>query len=65
MAKKKNTLGMIAWVLCTIAALEIGLAAFGWGVLGMLGGLTKIAGIIIGLGGLYSLYCLVSGKKCA
>ena len=65
MAKKMDKLGMTAWVLCTIAALQLGLVgAFGLDVLGMLGGtITKLVYIIIGISGLYSVWQLFTCKK--
>ncbi len=64
MAQKMKPLDMASWVLCTIAALQLGImGALNYDVLGMLGGLTKIAYILIGLGGLFSLWHMVTCKK--
>ena len=64
MAQKMKPLDIASWVLCTIAALQLGImGALNYDVLGMLGGLTKIAYIIIGLGGLFSLWHMVTCKK--
>lgn len=64
MAQKMKPIDIASWVLCTIAALQLGIiGAFNYDVLGMLGGLTKIVYILIGLGGLFSLWHMVTCKK--
>ena len=64
MAQKMKPLDMASWVLCTIAALQLGImGALNYDVLGMFGGLTKIVYILIGLGGLFSLWHMVTCKK--
>ncbi len=64
MAQKMKPIDIASWVLCTIAALQLGIiGAFNYDVLGMLGGLTKIVYILIGLGGLFSLWHMATCKK--
>ena len=61
MAKKMNWMDMASWVLCTVAALHIGiLGAFNYNVLeAVFGSAAKIAYIIIGLFGLPSLWHMI------
>ncbi len=65
MAKQMKALDIASWVLCTIAAVQLGLVgAFNFDLLGMLGaGIARILYIIIGLGGLLSLWHMVTCKK--
>ena len=54
-----SALDMASWILCTVAALQLGIwGAFSYDVLGILGGLTKFVNIIIGLAGLLSVWHL-------
>lgn len=60
MAEKMKTLDIASWLLCTLAAVQLGLVgAFGFDLLGLFGGLTKIVYIVIGLGGLLSLWHMI------
>ena len=67
MAQKMSGIHMASWILCTIAAVQLGLVgAFNYDLLGMLGGLTRWVYILIGLGGLLSLWHMImfmQGKK--
>ena len=65
MAKgKMKTIDMISWILCTIAALNLGiLGIFNYNVLGLLGGAMPIVYVIIGLAGLYSASWYFFNKK--
>jgi len=68
MAKKMNFLDLASWVLCTIAAVHLGLiGAFNYNVFDKLFGtgmVTRTVYIIIGLLGLYSVgHMLQCAKK--
>lgn len=65
MAQQMKPLDIASWILCTIAAVQLGLiGAFNLNLLGMLGaGIARILYIIIGLGGLFSLWHIVTFKK--
>ena len=69
MAKNMNFLDMASWILCTIAALHLGLVgAFGYDVFGKILGAgstaNRIVYVVIGLLGLYSLgHMLTCSKK--
>ena len=69
MAKKMSSLDMASWILCTIAALHLGVVgAFSYNVFTALFGVgsfvTKVIYIVIGLLGLYSLrHMLTCAKK--
>ena len=64
MEKKMGGLHMASWILCTIAALQLGIwATLGYDVLGMLGSLTKWVDILIGLGGLWSVWGMITMCK--
>ena len=65
MAQQMKALDVASWVLCTIAAVQLGLVgAFNFDLLGMLGaGIAKILYIIIGLGGLFSLWHMIKHMK--
>lgn len=67
MAKEMNAMHMASWILCTIAAIQLGLmGAIGYDLLGMLGGFARWANILIGIGGLWSVWGLImhmQGKK--
>jgi len=65
MAQQMKPLDIASWILCTVAAVQLGLiGAFNFDLLGILGaGIARILYIIIGLGGLLSLWHLVTCKK--
>ena len=65
MAQQMKAIDIASWILCTIAAVHLGLiGAFNLNLLGMLGaGIARILYIIIGLGGLLSLWHMVTCKK--
>jgi len=67
MAKKMNKLDMASWILCTVAALHLGVVgAFGYDVFSALLGtgsmVTRVVFVIIGLLGLYSLKHMLTCK---
>ncbi len=64
-AKKMSKLQMTSWILCTIAALHIGLVEFlNFNAIGMLPGvIATIVYALIGLSGLYSVYQMFTCKK--
>ena len=68
MAKKMGSLDMASWILCTVAAIHLGLVgAFNINVfdsvLGAGSVITKVIFVITGLLGLYSLKHMLMHKK--
>ena len=65
MAKgKMKAIDMISWILCTIAAINLGIIGVsGYNVLGLFGGALQIVHIIIGVAGLYSASWYFFNKK--
>ena len=64
-SKQMNKVHMTSWILCTVAALNIGLVQFlNYDVLGMVpGAIGTLLYALIGLSGVYSLYMLFTCKK--
>ena len=61
LAKQMKALDIASWVLCTIAALQLGIwGVFNYDVLGLLGSLTWTIYLLIGLAGLLSVWHMIT-----
>ncbi len=68
MAHKMNILDLASWVLCTVAAIHLGIVGlFSYDVVGALFGansiVTRVIYVVIGLLGLYSVKHMLTYKK--
>ncbi|MEK6823114.1 MAG: DUF378 domain-containing protein [Nanoarchaeota archaeon] len=59
-----KTFDIIAWILCTIAALDLGIIGLtNYDVLALLGGATRAFYLLLGIGGIYSASHIFMKKK--